>query len=176
MKRYWFLGFAALCMTVTTSFPSPSTWAETPHPPEFRARAEAEKPFEAGYDWGYTAGFQIGAQGRVQAQPYEPTVDEEVLKHWPSDRARAGYQAGFLAGYQDGYHNDTTEDMPAVLDFHDGYTDGYRIGLNAGNLCRQHRSQYEPIPTFDKQGTPEYGSGYRVGYWQGFEKGYTFWE
>ncbi|NJL00115.1 MAG: hypothetical protein HC910_05925 [Spirulinaceae cyanobacterium SM2_1_0] len=178
MKRYWLLAIAVLGMTAGTLLPPTSLGAQQPQLEELNARADAEKPFETGYNLGYELGLSQGHQGRRQAATYAPQLDAETLKTWLSDRVRAGYQAGFFAGYQDGYHHDADNQTAAIQAFNTGYTDGYRTGLNNGNICRQQDCRYNPQPTVDPavSATPEYDSGYRIGYWQGFEKGYTYWE
>ncbi len=175
-KSHWLLALVACGVAAGTWLASVPTPAEPTRARELNARAEVEKPFETGYQLGYDLGFNQGYEIRQQAQAYEPTVQAERMKTWTSDRVRAGYQAGFFAGYQDGYHSQTDNDAPASRHFNTGYTDGYRVGLNQGNLCRQQQCAYNPAPTVDRPAPAEYDSGYRVGYWQGFERGYTYWE
>jgi len=177
MKQLCLAILAAACATASIALLGLPVRAETTRLAELSARADLEKPFETGYELGYDLGFAQGAQMRAQAQAYAPSVDAESLKTIRIDhRLRAGYQAGFFAGYQDGYYNSVSSDALSTNHFNTGYTDGYRAGINDGNLCRQHQSSYNPVPAIGEQTPPEYRSGYRVGYWQGFEAGYTYWE
>lgn len=176
MKQFGFAILAAACAMASIAPLSLPARAETTRLAELNARADLEKPFETGYELGYDLGFAQGSQIRAQAQTYAPSVDVESPKIQIDHRLRAGYQAGFFAGYQDGYYNSASSDAPPAGHFNAGYTDGYRVGINDGNLCRQRQSTYNPVPALGEQTPPEYRSGYRVGYWQGFEAGYTYWE
>jgi|GEM_PF-2901261 len=152
----------------------------TPLPPQRNSPqqiAQLNNPFEEGYQLGYSIGREQGELFRRDRADYSPQVlgvgsNFENKFERDSDRqAAVGYKAGFLAGFHDGYYNGAEARDRGIGLFNDGYERGYQTGQQDARNCRSEAvCGYRPAPIADRQGEEEYRSGYRVGYWQGFER------
>lgn len=137
----------------------------------------ANDAFGEGYEVGYRIGFDRGSESRTIEAEYLPEIlgiggelEDEIDR-----RAAAGYQAGYQAGYHEGYYaRDASTSIAEIERFNDGYSRGYERGFEEALLCHQVRDcAYAPKPISDRLNDPQYQSGYELGYWQAFEKGWS---
>ncbi|MBD2576128.1 hypothetical protein [Oscillatoria sp. FACHB-1406] len=138
---------------------------------------EANEAFGEGYEVGYRMGLNRGFESRSANTDYLPEIlgiggefGDEIDR-----RASAGFQAGFQAGFHEGYYaRDANTSRAEIERFNDGYSRGYERGFEDALLCRQVRDcAYAPKPVPDRLNDAQYQSGYQLGYWQAFEKGWT---
>lgn len=151
--------------------------SKTPFFPSNGAIAQSFLAFEEGYQMGYQLGFQQGQEAQYNQAQYSPQIlgvgngFEYDYENEDDKRAQIGYQAGFLAGFHDGYHPTMNVNQPEVQRFNTGHDAGFSEGRQAAIACRQNPDcAYQPSPISQNPKDQPYDSGYRVGYWQGFDR------
>ncbi|MBE9118394.1 hypothetical protein IQ249_21105 [Lusitaniella coriacea LEGE 07157] len=177
---------AAILLGALAPFPGHTAQKPTSFKQSDFVLAEELPPFEDGYRIGYQLGrdlveIRFAARGREYYQSragYNPQV-LGMGNSTPPENERdrqgiAGYQAGFLAGFHDGYAENTQASIAEIERFNDGYDQGYHSGLDEALACKKNPAcAYRPTPNSRKQEDKFYDNGYNIGYWQGFERGWS---
>lgn len=138
--------------------------------------AQSNSPFEEGYQLGYSIGWEQGQLFQQERAAYSPQIlgvgsnFESKFEQERDRRGAVGYKAGFLAGFHDGYYNDADAGDRGLQNFNAGYERGYETGQQDARECGSSETcRYRPV-AIPGQGDEQYQNGYRVGYWQSFER------
>lgn len=171
--------FALIALVSLSAAMLPLRVHSTPLPPQLNSPlllAQLNNPFEEGYQMGYSIGRQQGQLFRQDRATYSPDIlgvgsnFENKFQQERDRRAAVGYKAGFLAGFHDGYYDNADGGDRGLERFYEGYEQGYQTGRKDARDCRSDAAcPYRPVPTTEWQ-EEQFNSGYRVGYWQGFER------
>ncbi|MDB9314335.1 hypothetical protein PN462_14575 [Spirulina sp. CS-785/01] len=173
MKQSFIVAFATVLLLTGASG---ATYA-SPQPPSSMKESDEqlETAFDRHYRSGYELGFEQGWRDRNSNQKYAPQqlTNSLNLESFPDQRAKAGYLAGVLAGFHDGYYNHSEENQAEIQRFYEGYNQGYQSGEEDAQTVRQTAKTYTPQPDSSNPSDPQFTNGYNIGYWQGFEAGWS---
>jgi hypothetical protein len=174
MKPILLLALASTVLSVNTVLPVRAIAELMPSDRHRTALlTQTQDPFAEAYQIGYRLGTDQGREFRMTNVSYSPNI-LGIGGEWEDEtdwRAAIGYQAGFLAGFHDGYYPNASENPSEIERFNEGYNQGYNAGLNDALLSRYDgNNTYKPNPTSGRAEDAQYDNGYKLGYWQAFDK------